>query len=162
MAKVSWSGIGTFLVSPLKQLEDGDWLVEALEHSARFVKGATLRVMQREFVDGPPSALPSASSSDQQVVVTETKPASAPEPVTPPPSRAKESQMRLSEKLKLAAAAASDLTASIERDADDILNTKAALDAQREHVMGGHKAMLTDAKVGLDEAAKSLALMSNQ
>jgi hypothetical protein len=156
----------------VKQVEGStDWLVQAAEHGARFVKGTILRVQPKEFVDGPPpvaspaapqpAAVADALASPISPVSAEVSAEILP-PAPPPATVTEDSPMSaLADKLKLAAAAGADLAADLGKQADDIINEKAALQMRGEEVFAKHRQVLADANAGLTAVEDALNQITN-
>ena len=87
-------------------------------------------------------------------------------PTQPPKAAAKnpnEDEMsdRLSEKLKLAASAAAEITGAVEKRADALIARKAALLQRQEQVFSMHEKVMNDAEAGLDSVEAALRQLSN-
>ena len=68
---------------------------------------------------------------------------------------------RLSEKLKLAASAAAEITGAVEKRADALIARKAALLQRQEQVFSMHEKVMNDAEAGLDSVEAALRELSN-
>jgi hypothetical protein len=63
MARVRFNS-AEFFAKPLRSLPNGDWIMEALEYSARTCPGTQIRVTPKEIIDidaMPPSPVASQS-----------------------------------------------------------------------------------------------------
>lgn len=65
MAQVRWQG-QSFAAKPIKQLPNGNWLMEAQEHGARFTIGTQIEVKAAE-VESMDAAAPDAAVSAAQL-----------------------------------------------------------------------------------------------
>jgi hypothetical protein len=71
MARIRWQG-STFNATPKEQLPNGDWLMVATDHGARFVPGDTIRVQQQEIIDMGSAPEPTPATIDASRAALET------------------------------------------------------------------------------------------
>lgn len=64
MATVRWHG-NAFEAEPISQFDNGDWLMEAREHGARFTIGSHIRVKQSEIIGDIKPAVPVNAATSQ-------------------------------------------------------------------------------------------------
>jgi hypothetical protein len=77
VATIQWRGTN-ISATPIKQLENGDWLMRANQHGSRFAVGSQLRVQQNEIVEMaaaemPPSAVAESAAALTQAMAEERK-----------------------------------------------------------------------------------------
>jgi hypothetical protein len=57
MARVSLDGV-TFIATPLRELDDGDWLMEARQHGPRWTIGTPLRIRASDILEMASAEMP--------------------------------------------------------------------------------------------------------
>jgi hypothetical protein len=159
MARVSWHG-QTFNAVPLEQLANGDWLMEAREHGARFTVGTKIVVTTKQIVSMDAAEMPAPAESATALqsamdAERETLPTVAellakrndPPPAPTAPSPAPDTTDMPSKLAQLAALAATTNT-EIEAQADKSLNRLTAARAKAQDGLGKLDGLTAEIEAG--------------
>lgn len=66
MARIRWHG-QEFIADPVRQLENGNWIMTAREHGARFTVGTEIEVKPGEIVEMAAAEAPAADESQAKL-----------------------------------------------------------------------------------------------